>query len=202
MEFEAVILDLGGVIINLDYSKTIHAFEALGMTDFNSVYSQAAQTNLFDDFETGKISSQRFVNSLLPYLKPGTTPNKVVHAWNAMILDVPAKKLELLESLKQKYPVYLLSNTNELHVPVVKREFAKVTNLPMEHYFTQLYFSHEIHLRKPNKEIFDFVCQTNGLIPEKTLFVDDSIQHIEGAKTLGLLTHHLTNPEDLYQLFS
>jgi putative hydrolase of the HAD superfamily len=202
MEFEAVILDLGGVIINLDYSKTIHAFEALGMTDFNSVYSQAAQTNLFDDFETGQISSQRFVNSLLPYLKSGTTPNKVVHAWNAMILNVPAKKLELLVSLKQKYPVFLLSNTNELHVPVVRREFAKVTDKPMEHFFNEMYFSHEIKLRKPNQEIFDFVCKTNGLIPEKTLFIDDSIQHIEGAKTLGLLTHHLTNPEDLYQLFS
>ncbi len=68
---------------------------------------------LFDDFETGKISAQRFINSLLPYLKPGTTPNKVVHAWNAMILDVPPEKLQLLESFRGKYPVYLLSNTNE-----------------------------------------------------------------------------------------
>jgi len=202
MTYDAVILDLGGVIINLDYNKTIHAFEALGMKDFNTVYSQAAQTNLFDNFETGQVSAQHFVNSLLPHLKQGTTPNKVVHAWNAMILDVPLKKLALLESLKSRYPVFLLSNTNELHVPVVRREFAKVTDFPMEHFFTQLYFSNEIKMRKPNAEIFEFVCKENNLNPAKTLFVDDSIQHIEGAHSIGLIAEHLKNPEDLYQLFS
>lgn len=202
MAYDAVILDLGGVIINLDYNNTIHAFEALGMNDFKTVYSQAAQTNLFDDFETGQVSAQHFVNRLLPHLKQGTTPNKVVHAWNAMILDVPEEKIALLETLKSKYPVYLLSNTNELHVPAVRRAFAKVTEQPMEHFFTKLYFSHEIKMRKPNAEIFEFVCNENRLTPSKTLFVDDSIQHIEGAKTVGLITEHLKNPNDLYQLFS
>ena len=134
MAYDAVILDLGGVIINLDYNKTIRAFEALGMSDFKTVYSQAAQTNLFNDFETGKVSAQHFINSLLPHLKQGTSPNKVVHAWTAMILDVPQKKLELLETLKKRLPIFLLSNTNELHIPAVRREFAKVSTLPMEHF--------------------------------------------------------------------
>jgi putative hydrolase of the HAD superfamily len=202
MAYEAILLDLGGVIINLDYNKTIEAFESLGMSDFKHVYSQASQTNLFDDFETGRISSQHFVNNLLPYLKPGTSPNKVVHAWNAMILDVPAKKLELLEQLKQDYPVFLLSNTNALHVPVVRREFAKVTAFPMEHYFTKMYFSHEIGMRKPHAATFEFVCKENGLNPTKTLFVDDSIQHIDGAKSIGLISEYLKNPDDLFHLFS
>jgi putative hydrolase of the HAD superfamily len=202
MDFDALIFDLGGVIINLDYNRTIHAFEALGMENFHDVYSQAAQSNLFDDLETGKISAQRFINSLLPYLKQGTTPNMAVHAWNAMILNVPEKKLDLLLSLKEKYPVYLLSNTNELHVPVVRREWSKVTPLPMEHYFNRIFFSHEVHLRKPDRTIFDFVCREEGLQPERTLFIDDSIQHIRGATEFGLQTIHLTDPEALYQLFS
>jgi putative hydrolase of the HAD superfamily len=202
MDFDALIFDLGGVIINLDYTKTIHAFEQLGMENFHDVYSQAAQTNLFDDFETGKISAQRFINSLLPYLKPGTTPNMVVHAWNVMILDVPQEKLQLLESLKGKMPVFLLSNTNELHVPVVRREWSKVTSLPMEHYFDRIFFSHEIHLRKPDRSIFEYVCENEGLVPERTLFIDDSIQHIEGASAYGLQTIHLTEPQSLLQFFS
>lgn len=202
MVYDAVILDLGGVIINLDYNKTIRAFEALGMSDFKTVYSQAAQTNLFNDFETGKVSAQHFINSLLPHLKPGTSPNKVVHAWNAMILDVPQKKLELLETLKKRLPIFLLSNTNELHIPAVRREFAKVSTLSMEHFFTKMYLSHEVKMRKPNAEIFEFVCKENNLNPTNTLFVDDSIQHIEGAKMIGLNTEYLSNPEDLYQLFS
>lgn len=202
MKFEAIVFDLGGVLIDLDYNRTINAFKQLGIADFDKMYSQAAQNNLFDDFETGQISAQRFVNSLLPYLRPGTTPNKVVHAWNAMILSVPPAKIKLLEDLRKKYPIFLLSNTNELHVPVVRREWAKVTSQPMEDFFDHIYFSHEIHLRKPTSEIFEFVCDQQNLVPEKTLFIDDSIQHIKGAEQIGLQTIHLEEPDKLYQLFS
>lgn len=202
MTFDAVIFDLGGVILNIDYNKTITAFQKLGMEDFDEKFSQAQQTSLFDDFETGKISAQHFINKLLPCLKPGTSANAVVHAWNELILDVPSKKLELLEKLKSKYPVFLLSNTNELHIPVVRRKWAEVTDKPMEHYFDHIYFSHEIHLRKPHVEIFEFVCQRENLTKERTLFIDDSIQHVEGAKKAGLQAKHLTNADDLYAYFS
>lgn len=202
MKYEAIVFDLGGVLINLDYQLTIDAFKKLGISDFDKMYSQVAQNNLFDDFETGQISAQRFINSLLTYLRPGTTPNKVVQAWNAMILSVPSEKIKLLERLRKDYLIYLLSNTNELHVPVVRREWAKVTEKPMEEFFDHIYFSHEIHLRKPNDAIFEFICTQQQLIPEKTLFIDDSVQHIIGAKKVGLQTYHLENPENLYQLFS
>lgn len=199
---DAIIFDLGGVIIDIDYEKTIHAFEKLGMKDFHSVYSQAAQSNLFDDFETGQISTQRFINSLLPYLKLGTSPNKAVHAWNEMILSIPKEKIVLLNRLKEKYPLYLLSNTNEIHVPIVKREWAKVSDEPMESIFKKVYFSNEIELRKPNLEIFKHVCAEQNLKPERTLFIDDSIQHIEGAKEFGLQTFFAQNSDSLYNFFS
>lgn len=199
---DAIIFDLGGVIIDINYDKTIHAFENLGMKDFHTVYSQAAQTNLFDDFETGQISAQRFINSLLPYLPVGTSPNKVVHAWNQMLLGIPIEKIALLNHLKEKYPLYLLSNTNEIHVPIVKREWAKVSDEPMESIFKKVYFSHEINLRKPNLETFKHVCDEQNLIPERTLFIDDSFQHIEGAKKYGLQTFFSENSESLYDFFS
>lgn len=202
MKYEAIVFDLGGVLIDLDYQLTIDAFKKLGISDFDKMYSQAAQNNLFDDFETGQISAQRFINTLLPYLSQGTTPNKVVQAWNAMILSVPPEKIELLEKLRKDYPIYLLSNTNELHVPVVRREWAKVTDKPMEDFFDHIYFSHEIHLRKPDDAIFEFVCAQQNLLPEKTLFIDDSIQHIKGAENVGLQTYFLENSENLYQFFS
>ena len=202
MKFEAIIFDLGGVLINLDYQKTTKAFEALGVTDFSELYSQAAQAELFSDFETGKISAQRFINELLVYLPKGTSPNKVVQAWNEMILDVPKKRISLLSELKKSYPVFLLSNTNELHVPVVRREWAKVTDLPMEHYFDKVYFSHEMGMRKPHVETFQEVCRREGLQAEKTLFIDDTLQHIEGAKKAGLQVVHLVETDFLDQFFS
>jgi putative hydrolase of the HAD superfamily len=202
MKYSAVIFDLGGVLINLDYQKTIRAFQELGVSNFEEMYSQASQTNLFNDFETGKVSAQRFVNALLDYVPAGTSPNKIVQAWNAMILDVPLDRLKLLQQLHEKLPVFLLSNTNSLHVPVVRREWAKSTEMPMEAYFKKIYFSHEINRRKPHQEVFDFVCNEQQLDKNSTLFIDDTLQHIEGARSAGIQTFHLTNPNDLFQLFS
>ena len=202
MKYDAIIFDLGGVIIDLDYQKTIDAFVELGMNNFETIYSQAAQQKLVNDFEIGQISPQYFINQLLPFLKNGTSPNKVVEAWNAMILSVPLAKIELLEKLKKKYPLFLLSNTNDLHVPLVRKEWAKVTDKPMESFFNKIYFSHELHLRKPNADIFETVCERENLNPKTTLFIDDSIQHIEGAASIGLKTYHLKKSTDLIQFFS
>lgn len=199
---KAIIFDLGGVLLNIDYTRTIREFEKLGIENFENCFSKAAQTKIFDDFETGKISAQHFINGLLEYLPAGTSPNKVVHAWNAIVLDQPKGKIDLLRELKKTYSLFLLSNTNELHVPVVRRRWAEVTPEPMEFFFDKIYFSHEIHLRKPNVEIFKYVCDEQSLIPEKTLFIDDSKQHIIGADNFGLQTIHLESPDDLYQIFS
>ena len=202
MNYKAVIFDLGGVIIHIDYAATIHAFENLGHSDFHTLYSQAQQSGLFDEFETGKISGQRFVNELLPYLKAGTSPNKVVAAWNALIGAVPKERIELLQKVREKYPTFLLSNTNELHMQAVLRSWNASSNQPMSDFFDHIYLSHEIGMRKPNAEIFEFVCHENNLVPSETLFIDDSIQHIEGAKSCGLQTVHLTDFAMLDQLFS
>jgi putative hydrolase of the HAD superfamily len=119
-----------------------------------------------------------------------------------MILDVPLDRLKLLQQLHEKLPVFLLSNTNSLHVPVVRREWAKSTEIPMEAFFKKIYFSHEINRRKPHQEVFDFVCNEQQLDKNSTLFIDDTLQHIEGARSAGIQTFHLTNPNDLFQLFS
>ena len=200
--FDAVIFDLGGVIINLDYQKTISAFYELGMSNFEQVYSQMTQSDLFDSYETGKISTQHFINLLLPHLPFGTSPNKVVAAWNAMILDVPPKKIKLLADLKKSLPTFLLSNTNDLHIRKVRDEWKKVTDSAMEESFHKMYLSHEIKHRKPTSQAYWCVLEENGLEAARTIFIDDTLQHITGAKSIGLQTLHLTNPEFLYEFFS
>ena len=201
-EFDAVIFDLGGVLINLDYQKTTDAFVHLGMSSFDSVYSQLSQSSLFDRYETGQISSQHFINSLLPYLPNGTSAYSVVRAWNEMILDVPIQKTKLLYELKGTLPTFLLSNTNEIHMEKVRREWKKVTPIPLENYFREVFLSYQINLRKPDSEVFQYVCSKIGFKPQNVLFIDDSPQHIEGAKSIGLQTLHLTDPDKLYDFFS
>ncbi|MDP4684964.1 MAG: HAD-IA family hydrolase, partial [Crocinitomicaceae bacterium] len=151
---------------------------------------------------TGKISTQHFINLLLPHLPFGTSPNKVVAAWNAMILDVPLKKIALLADLKKSLPTFLLSNTNDLHIQKVRDEWKKVTDSAMEESFHKMYLSHEIKHRKPTSQAFSYVLEENGLEAARTIFIDDTLQHIVGAKSIGLQTLHLTNPEFLYEFFS
>jgi len=198
-ETEAIIFDLGGVLINLDYQLTSKAFIDLGLTDFDATYSQLQQTDLFDRFETGAISSFHFINRLLDQLPQGTSGNKVVHAWNAMILDFPEERLLWLLEMKQRYRIFLLSNTNTLHMEAVRRSLERtIGHQRLEDYFEQVYLSFEMGLRKPNPEIFSRVCDEQGLNPATTVFIDDSPQHVEGARLAGLTAIHCTGKvEDL-----
>ena len=198
---EAIIFDLGGVLLNLDYDLTEKAFISLGMTKFGESYSQLQQVQLFDRYETGEISSFHFVNRLLDLLPPGTTANQVVHAWDAMILDFPVKRLEQLEALSQKYRLFLLSNTNDLHIDAVRRSLKKsVGHRNLEQYFEKTYFSSAVGMRKPDSKIFEFVCSENNLDPAKTIFIDDSPQHIEGAKLAGIEAFLLEKGQDVFEL--
>jgi HAD superfamily hydrolase (TIGR01509 family) len=197
-----IIFDFGGVIINIDYEVTIEAFKNLGIDNFEALYSQASQSNLFDDIETGKISPQHFINGLLELLPSGISPNKVVHAWNAMLLDIPKGRIELLQKLSTKYRIFLLSNTNSIHIDAALRTWDKVSDTPIESVFETIYFSHMVGMRKPNLEIFDYVCEQHKLNKQETLFIDDSIQHIEGAKKSGLHALHLTGGLDIQDVFS
>lgn len=194
MKVNAIIFDLGGVLIDLNYQLTISAFEDLGIKDFKNLYSQANQSGIFDAYETGKISTQRFINEVLEFIPSKCNPNLIVKAWNAMILDFKLDKYDLLVNLKKEQRLYLLSNTNALHVDKVFLEWSKISKEPMESFFDKVYFSHKIGMRKPDSEIFKHVCDENGLNPEDTLFIDDSAQHIEGAKKVGLKT--LLHPQN------
>ena len=200
--YKAVLFDLGGVLIDIDYYATERAFESLGVSDFKERYSQLAQNELFNRFECGEISPQHFVNLLLPYTQSGTTPNQVVAAWNAMLGAFPTEKLKLIEHLEKTTPLFMLSNTNELHWIEVERAWRKVSDEPLQHFFKKIYLSHEIGQRKPHLETFEWVCQQMGFEPAEVLFIDDTPQHIEGAIKAGLQVHYYQDLAAFYALFS
>lgn len=199
-----IIFDLGGVILDLDYQLTQQAFEELGTGNFQQHYTQAAQSGLFDLYETGKISTNHFVNKLLDLLPKGTIPNKVVQAWNAMIKEFPAENLELLRKLKGDYQLILLSNTNELHIDFLERKLRKHgAHLKLKDFFSHAYYSSELGMRKPHPETFQHICELHQLNVSETLFIDDTAGHIEGAQKCGLKTYHFTEGAcQLNQLFS
>jgi len=201
-DFENIIFDFGGVIINIDYDATIEGFKRLGITDFEALYSQAEQSDLFDAIETGRISPQHFINGILNLLPSGSTPNQVVHAWNAMILDIPKDRIEFLQELKKTHSIFLLSNTNSIHIDKAMQEWNAKTSADINDVFKKVYLSHEMGMRKPHPDIFTAVCDEQELNPKSTLFIDDSIQHVQGAIKAGLSAHHLLPEESIQSVLS
>ncbi|MFZ4401589.1 MAG: HAD family hydrolase [Bacteroidales bacterium] len=196
-----IIFDFGGVILNIDYQRTIQAFNEIGFNDFEKAYSKASQHLLFDRLETGEISAQEFRDGIRKVT--GINLNDVVidFAWNKIILDLPEKRIRLLKELKSKYKTFLLSNTNKIHYDIYSKDLQKYGFQHFNEIFEKAYFSFELGMRKPNREIFEFVLNEQKLIPDETLFIDDSIQHIETAEKMGIITYHLSSKVDITHLF-
>jgi putative hydrolase of the HAD superfamily len=136
-------------------------------------------------------------------LNNNVTDAQLDAAWNAMLLDIPREKYQLLTKLKSRYRVFLLSNTNNIHLQAVNKIVSNDTGQKgLGHYFHKDYYSHLMNMRKPDPEIFLHVLTENNLMPAETIFLDDNIQNIDGAKSLDIQTAHITSPESVLSLFA
>jgi len=200
---KTVIFDLGGVLFDIDYKFTQEAFQKLGShADFREVYSHGKQAGIFDEFEKGNISAAKFREGLRKWLPEHITDKQIDDAWNALLIGLPTDKVELLNRLKKKYNLFLLSNTNEIHLQVVL-EMIDNAHSPgqMGKLFIKEYYSCRIGLRKPDKIIFESVIIENNLEPATTLFIDDILENLRGAELAGLNTLHCTAEVKLHEYF-
>lgn len=187
-----IIFDLGGVLLNLNYSLTEEAFVRAGVTNFGELYSQLQQTDLFDRWETGRMGREEFVAAMQAAATVPITEQQVLDAWNAMLLDFPIRRLQILQQLRNHYDLFLLSNTNEIHEEVFNGTLMRDHGIPhIGVFFDKVYMSHRIGMRKPMPEVFARVLEENGLEAAHTLFIDDSPQHIAAAKLAGIQTIYL-----------
>ena len=186
---KAIIFDFGGVILDIDYGLTSKAFTQLGVKDFDRMYSQKAANLLFQKLEEGKITEEDFYKEFSSIALPNASADQIRNAWNAMLLQYRTNALDELKLLRRRYSLYLLSNTNCIHL----REFTNIFDKQigegsLEDYFDKVYYSHEIGHRKPGREAYEWVLNENRLTPGETLFIDDSVQNIDAAKELGMQT--------------
>lgn len=196
-----IIFDLGGVLLNIDYHKTADAFKALGAYQFDEFYSQAGANHLFEALETGGISEDDFYESIYKFCTPGTTTEQIQAAWNAILLDFRKDSLTELEKLKGKYNLYLLSNTNSIHLTSFNQSLMEETGHgSLDDFFIRSYYSHIIKMRKPYVETYNWVLRDGNMEAAETLFIDDSIVNINGANEAGIRTHHLLPSEKIGDL--
>lgn len=198
---ETIIFDYGNVIFDIDHQLTINAFKELGAQKDEGFFSHLKQNSLFDDFETGTISPNEFRDGIRKIANIQLSDQQIDDAWNKLLLGIREGYLEFLLEVKTKLPTYLLSNNNKIHYEWIVNYLQKNHNVPdMSSFFVKDYYSHLLGMRKPNANIFEFVINEHLINPSTTLFIDDSPQHLETAKKLGLQTHLMLRTETLQEV--
>lgn len=193
---DTIIFDFGDVFINLDKEATLTALKNFGLENWNSEID-----SLNINFEKGVITKNDFLFGLNK-LVPNATQEELLEAWNAVLLDFPKYRLEFLQKLSQKYQLFLLSNTDSIHINHFKERYGNEFYNQFYNCFEKVYFSFDLGMRKPDVMIYEFVIKENNLTPLKTLFVDDNFNNIESAKKTGLQVWHLQKgKEDVIELF-
>lgn len=191
-----IIFDFGGVLFNIDYRNTEQGFSKLISKDFSFKKASGLKRSL-RQYETGKINTETFIWNIQKLCGQDVQGRDVMKAWNSMLLDMPKERFEYVKKLREKYKVFLLSNINEMHANWVDRYLKKNYGLVnwQEEYFDKVYYSHEIHLRKPTKSIYRFVMKDANIKGSESLFIDDLDENVLAARSVGLIAvQH--NPKD------
>lgn len=195
-----IIFDFGDIFINLDKEaplKGIHALDPGFVLDDNT-----RQTN--ERYEKGEIATSDFVAHYLKKLSC-KDEKRLIDIWNSIILDLPEYRVEFLEALRSDHPyrLFLLSNTNALHMEQVMANTGTSLFNRFRRSFEKFYLSHEIGYRKPNTDIYQFVLEENRLSAGETLFIDDLPENTRAAASLGIHTWNLSpGREDVTELFN
>jgi glucose-1-phosphatase len=201
----SIVFDFGGVLLDIDYQRTYEALSKLLLISFDPDHLPDDAKKVFFDFETGHINTESFIWNIQRMSSHQTPPQaqEIIDAWNAMLIGWNPKKFAFLTELKKKYALYLLSNTNEIHLTWVYNDLRENHGILDfdDRFFNKTYYSHLIGMRKPNEDIFSFVHQNANLDPAKTLFIDDIQANIQGGISAGWHTYHHDPNEDLINIF-
>ena len=191
-EIKNIIFDLGGVLINLDNKLTERAFVDLGVKDFHKYFGHGFAASFFKEYEIGKISDEEFIAELRRLGNLVVPDSLIIKAWDALLLDFPPQRIELLKRLRNDYRIFLFSNTNSLHMKTVHRIFKETfPGQQLDAFFEKVYYSNELGMRKPDIHSYLYITTENALKPSETLFVDDALINVEGANAAGLRGYFL-----------
>lgn len=196
-----LLIDLGGVLINLDRQCCVENFQKLGLRNIGELLDISNPNGILMQQEKGLISSSEFRNKVREMMDKPISDEQIDTAWNSFLVDIPAYKLDLLLKLREKYVVYLLSNTNEIHWKWTCEHLFPYRTFKVEDYFEKTYLSFEMKMAKPEPEIFKTILEDAGIEPEETLFIDDSEINCKAARNLGISTYTAKAGEDWSHLF-
>lgn len=192
-----IIFDFGDVLLNLEKEAGISAFKKLGLDGPNPEL-----LDLNAKFEKGKITELQFIEGFQKYI-PNASIDDIRFAWNEVIGEFPLYRLEFLQMLSHRYRLFLLTNTDAMHIDRFEHKVGLSFSGDFYRCFDKVYYSFEMGRRKPEPEVFKTIINQNDLSPKRTLFIDDKLENIEAANQAGLSTWHLQpGIEDVVDLFN
>lgn len=202
MEIKNIIFDLGGVIYDIRYENIADRFRSYGLQDFEKYYTQLSQTPTIDLFEEGRITPAEFRDYIRDISPIPLTDSQIDDAWNAILIEIPKLRWQLLGALRIKYNTFLFSNTNQINYDRFMAEAEQQYGFnPFEVSFRKAYFSQLMHTRKPKPDGFQMIIDENGLNPAETIFIDDNPTNVQTAKQLGMHTYIMPKDKKLEELF-
>lgn len=201
-----IIFDFGGVICNIDFSLTIEKFKAFGPPAPENDLPEAEVNRRFyevmEALETGKIPPEEFRRRIREHYKGRPSDEKIDAAWNALLLDIPEPRIRLLEQIRTTYRIFLLSNSNQIHYDHYLAPFQeRFGYTDFDGLFEKAWFSFRMGMKKPDREIYEYVLSAHGLVPAETLFIDDLPVNVQAAVDAGMQGYVLKPGEEFGLLF-
>ncbi len=195
-----IVFDLGRVLLNINPLLTQAGLAELGYRPDNES-AGAKDDEIVIKLERGALSDDDFIKDVLSVVKEGATPDDIIRVWNAMLLDFPENHVSTIQRLKKDYKIFLLSNSNSIHYKSYTSAFRQRYGFEFGELFEKMWFSFHIGITKPDPEIFRYILEDRKLVPSETLFIDDTLVHVEAAQGMGIRTFHLTGTQDISNLF-
>ncbi len=198
-----IIFDLGDVIIPIDLRAPLRNFARLANRSEEEMEALWKQHGIWKQYETGLVDDEAFRAAVRTIVRAETdAPDQwadqiIDQAWNSVLLDLPVERIERIRSLKGKYRLFLLSNTNPIHIREVDNRLAQLGHPPLEAIFDQVFYSHIVRMLKPNPDIYGHVLAQARLDPTETYFLDDNLVNIQAASALGIQAVHVAPPKTI-----
>ncbi|MDF2457377.1 MAG: HAD-superfamily hydrolase, subfamily variant 3 [Cytophagaceae bacterium] len=199
---DAIVFDLGGVIIDLDFQRSFDQFAALSRKSPKEIREGIFESGLLHRYEKGHYSDLEFLSEIERIFELTCDPRAIEEAFLALLLNIPPARIELIRNLSKDYRLFVLSNTSGIHYKEVNAILRRDTGHEhLDHLFEKVFLSFELGLLKPHQEIYTAVLDAAQLHPQRTLFLDDNADNLKGAAALGIRTALVSKEQSILTLF-
>lgn len=193
---DAIIFDFGNVLIDLDYPRIIQEFKKVATKNQENIRKLVMDSKVVTKFETSEIGPDHFRSAVNQILGTKLNEDDFDVLWNSMLKSITRERMAKVEQISQKFDTYLLSNSNIIHELAFEEMVMAATRKPsIRDFFKEAYFSHELGMRKPNKDIYEYVVEDIDNYPSRMLFLDDRLDNIEAARSIGMKAVQIFNPD-------